>query len=65
LYEPFVVGETISATITHRDKWIRRGKTYIEDVVDLHNEAGDHKAVWRTRLIIPPTRAELVRYASM
>lgn len=65
LVEPFVVGERISATITHHDKWIRRDKTYVEDRVDLRNESGVLKATWFTRLIIPPNRAELVRYASM
>jgi acyl dehydratase len=65
LHEPFSVGETITATITHADKWVRRGKTYIEDRVDLHNEHGTLKASWWTRLIIPPTGAELARYAKM
>jgi len=44
----------------HADKWIRRGKTYIEDRCDLHNEQ-DLKATWWTRLIIPPNGAELAR----
>jgi acyl dehydratase len=65
LVEPFVVGERITATITHQDKWIRRDKTYVEDRVELHNEQGALKAVWHTRLIIPQTRAELLRYASL
>jgi acyl dehydratase len=65
LFEPFIIGETITATITHADKWIRRGKNYIEDTVELHNESGVLKAVWRTRLIIPPNLAELQRYAGM
>ena len=65
LFEPFAIGERISATITHRDKWIRRDKNYAEDQVDLHNEDRMLKATWFTRLILPPTRAELIRYASM
>lgn len=65
LFEPFVIGERISATITHVDKWIRRDKTYVEDRVDLRNEVGTHKATWFTRLIIPPNRRELLRYASL
>ncbi len=60
-----MVGETITMTCTHVDKWIRRGKTYIEDRCDLHNEQGTLKATWWTRLIIPPNGAELARYASM
>src|ERR1700727_1918162 len=65
LSEPFRIGERISATITHRDKWIRRDKNYVEDQVELHNQDGVLKAVWYTRLILPPDRAELIRYASM
>jgi acyl dehydratase len=65
LFEPFSIGEQISATITHRDKWIRRDKNYVEDQVDLHNQDGVLKATWFTRLILPPDRAELIRYASM
>jgi acyl dehydratase len=65
LFEPFRVGEQISATITHLDKWIRRDKNYVEDQVDLHNAEGARKATWYTRLILPPSRAELIRYASM
>lgn len=64
LHEPFAVGETISATLTHADKWLRRDKHYLEDRVDLHNEHGTLKATWWVRLILPPTAAELVRYAT-
>src|ERR1700760_22385 len=65
LFEPFAIGERIRATINHPDKWIRRGKNYVEDQVDLHNQDGVLKATWFTRLILPSSRAELVRYASM
>src|ERR1700744_50964 len=65
LFEAFSIGERITATITHRDKWIRRDKNYVEDQVDLHNQDGVLKATWFTRLILPPDRAALVRYASM
>lgn len=65
LFEPFRVGERISATITHLDKWIRRDKNYLEDRVELRNQDGVLKAIWYTRLILPPNRAELTRYASL
>lgn len=65
LFEPFVPGERIAATITHWDKWIRRGNHYMEDKVELHNEAGTLKARWFVRLLLPPTRAELERFANM
>jgi acyl dehydratase len=64
LFEPFRVGEEITATITHWDKWIRRGNYYLEDKVELHNQSGVAKGVWYTRLLLPPTRAELHRFAS-
>ncbi len=65
IHEPFAVGERISATITHWDKWIRRDKHYLEDRVELRNEDGTAKTTWFNRLIVPPTRAELLRYAQL
>jgi len=63
--EPFRIGERITATITHWDKWIRRDKHYLEDRVELRNEHGELKATWYVRLIVPETRAELVRFANL
>jgi acyl dehydratase len=65
VFEPFRLGEEITATITHVDKWIRRGHHYLEDRVELTNQAGVAKATWHVRLLLPPTRAELRRWASM
>lgn len=65
LFEPFRPGEEITATITHWDKWIRRGNHYMEDKVELHNQDGVLKAIWFVRLLLPPSRAELERFASM
>jgi acyl dehydratase len=64
LYEPIRVGEEISVTVTHVDKWIRRGNHYMQDRVDFHNERGDHKGRWLCSLLLPATRAELERWAS-
>ena len=64
LFEPFRIGEEITGTITHWDKWIRRGKYYMEDRLELHNQDGGLKAIWWVRLLLPPTRAELRRFAN-
>jgi hypothetical protein len=63
-FEDFVVGEEITATITHRDKWIRRGNHYMEDQVDLHNDHGTLKARWFARLLLPENRTALERFAT-
>jgi acyl dehydratase len=65
IFEPFEVGEEITATITHVDKWIRRGNHYMEDRVEFANQDGVAKATWLVRLLLPPTRAELIRLANL
>ena len=62
-YEPFRVGEEITLTITCNDKWVRRNKYYLQDRYDYHNQEGTLKAVWYATLILPPSRAELARFA--
>src|SRR5271154_4843102 len=65
IHQPFRVGERISARITHWDKWIRRDKHYLEDKVELRNQDGREKTTWFVRLIVPPTREDLLRYAHL
>lgn len=65
LFEPFRVGEEITATITHWDKWIRRGHHYMQDRVDFHNQHGAHKARWYCCLLLPRDRESLRAFASM
>jgi acyl dehydratase len=63
VYEPFKYGETISMTVTALDRWIRRGKHYITDKLEFHNERGVPKATWWMTLIIPPTRKDILAFA--
>ena len=63
--EPFKVGEEITLTITTVDKWIRRGKHYLRDRYDYHNQEGTLKAIWYATLIVPANRAELARIAAL
>lgn len=65
LIEPFKVGETISMTVSPFDKWIRRGKHYITDKLDFHNQNGVHKATWWLTLILPPTRSAMLHFARL
>jgi acyl dehydratase len=65
LYEPFKIGETLTMTVVAADRWIRRGKHYITDKLDFHNEAGVLKATWWLTLIIPPNREGILRFAKM
>lgn len=65
LFSPFRVGELITATVTHWDRWIRRDNHYLQDRVEFHNQDGELKARWFAVLLLPPTRADLDRYASM
>ncbi len=64
-FEPFKVGEEITLTITAQDKWIRRGKHYVRDRYEYHNQKGTLKAIWYATLIVPVNRAELKRFAAM
>ena len=52
-------------TVVAYDRWIRRGKHYITDKLDFHNEVGVLKATWWLTLIIPPNREGILRFAKM
>jgi hypothetical protein len=61
-FEDFRPGETITTTITHEDKWIRRGHFYMQSRADLRNEKGVLKATWHVRLLLPRTREAVKRF---
>jgi hypothetical protein len=63
MFEDFRPGEVITATITHHDKWIRRDKHYMMDLVELHNQSGVLKAHWYVQLLLPPTRELMAQFA--
>lgn len=61
---PFRAGETIETTVTHHDKWIRRGNHYMEELYEVRNQDGAFKVKWFGQLILPPTRAQLTAIAN-
>ena len=65
LFEPFKVGEEISARIRHKDKWIRRGRCYLEDQWDFYNEHGTLKATWHMRLLVPRSRDDITEFQAL
>jgi acyl dehydratase len=62
LHEHFRPGEVISVQATCCDKWIRRGNHYLQAKLDFKNQDGTLKATWWLTLILPPNRAELLKY---
>lgn len=64
LLDQFVPGEVITTTITHHDKWIRRDKHYMQDLVEMRNQDGVVKALWYVQLILPPTRDAVAKFAN-
>lgn len=63
-YEPFKVGEVISDNVTAWDKCQRRDKFYVTYRHELFNQHRVVKATWYVTLILPPTREEIVRFAT-
>lgn len=64
IHEQFEVGEEITLTITHHDKWVRRGKYYMQDKLEYRNQDGTLKVTWYVSLLLPKTRADIERFAS-
>jgi 3-hydroxybutyryl-CoA dehydratase len=63
-YEPFRVGDMITLKLKSTDKWIKRGKHYLQyqqDYIDQHGKLKMRR--WPT-LIVPSTRAELRKYVA-
>lgn len=64
LTEPFRIGEKIRIRLTASDKWIRRDKHYLQYKIDYFNQDGAHKGIWWLQLILPPSREDLLRFAT-
>lgn len=64
IFEPFRYGEEVTTTVTTHDKFMQRGKPYLQMQLDFHNEPGVLKARWFCSLILPPTRADVARFAN-
>lgn len=64
IFEPFRYGEDITTTVTTHDKFMQRGKPYIYMKLDFRNGQGVLKARWLCSLILPPSRADVARFAN-
>jgi len=64
ILEPFRYGEIITTTVTTHDKFVQRGKPYIQMLLDFRNEANVLKARWWCSLILPATRSDVARFAN-
>ena len=62
--EPFRYGEIISTTVTTADKFVQRGKPYLQMLLEFRNEKRVLKARWWCSLILPATRADVARFAT-
>jgi hypothetical protein len=63
LHEAFRVGEVITLTITHWDKWIRGKNHYMQDKHEHRNQDGILKAEWWPQLLLRATRADVKKFA--
>jgi acyl dehydratase len=61
-YEPFRVGETIHIKMRPYDRYIKRGKYYLQYKADFYNQDNVKKASWIATLILPKTRADIKKF---
>ena len=65
LYEPFRVGDIISIKLKCSDKWIKRGRCYLQYQQDFIDQHGKLKLRRWPTLIVPSSRAEVRRYLAI
>lgn len=61
-YEPFRVGEIIHITMRPHDRYIKRGKYYLQYKADFYNQDNVKKASWIATLILPKTKADIRKF---
>jgi len=64
IIEPFRYGEIVTTTVTTHDKFVQRGKPYLQMLLDFRNQAGALKARWWCSLILPASRGDVARFAN-
>ncbi|RJP69026.1 MAG: hypothetical protein C4532_11780 [Candidatus Abyssobacteria bacterium SURF_17] len=62
VYEPLRVGETIHIKMRPYDRYIKRGKYYLQYKADFYNQDDVKKASWIATLILPKTRADIKKF---
>jgi len=64
IFEPFKSGETITTIVTTADKFVQRGKFYLQMKLEFNNENNVCKARWMCSLILPATRSAVASFAN-
>ena len=64
IVEPFRIGEVITTTVTTNDKFMQRGKPYIEMLLEFRNAQEVLRARWWCSLILPPTQDDVAGFAN-
>ncbi|MCL4703292.1 MAG: MaoC family dehydratase [Burkholderiaceae bacterium] len=64
-YDPFRVGDIITLKLKSIDKWIKRGKYYLQYRQDYIDQRGKLKMTRYPTLIVPPTRAEMEKFVAI
>jgi acyl dehydratase len=59
IYEPFRVGETIHIRMRPHDRYIKRGKYYLQYEANFYNQDEVKKASWIATLILPKSRKDI------
>ncbi len=59
LHEPFRVGEPIRVAMRPHDRYIKRGKYYLQYMAVFYNQDDVKKASWIATLILPKTKADI------
>ena len=61
-FDPFRVGETIHVRMRPHDRYIKRGKYYLQYKAEFYNQDDVKKASWIATLILPKTKADIQKF---
>ena len=64
IFSPFKNGEVITTMVTTHDKFIQRGKPYLQMKLEFLNQEMQLKARWLCSLILPKSRDDVARFAN-
>lgn len=65
LYSPFRPGDVITLKVRSSDKWVKRGRHYLQYEQEFIDQTGQVKVRRWPTLIVPPTRQEVNRYVEL
>jgi acyl dehydratase len=60
-YDPIKVGDILTLKLTSYDKWIKRGKYYMRALSRIYDQYGNLKMIYYSTLILPRTKADVLR----